>query len=182
MSDTLITIVAIFLAAILMFIFPLMSVSERNDDIAQSVVQTAVSEFVDKIAVSGKIKASEYEAFLSKIATTGNTYEVEIEVQKLDENPGKKTHFVSTDLIGENVRFSIFTTEILESIYEINPSTGATTIHDYLLNKGDNIIVTVKNTNTTMAQILRGFFYRVTGKGTYQVSASAASMVVNSGR
>ena len=35
MSDTLITVIAIFLGATLMFVFPLMSVSERNDDIAQ---------------------------------------------------------------------------------------------------------------------------------------------------
>ena len=35
MSDTLVTVIAIFLAATLMFVFPLMSVSERNDDIAQ---------------------------------------------------------------------------------------------------------------------------------------------------
>ncbi len=32
MGDTLITVVAIFLAAVLMFVFPLMSISERNDD------------------------------------------------------------------------------------------------------------------------------------------------------
>ena len=41
MGESLTTIVAIFLAAILMFIFPLMSISERNDDIAQLGVQTA---------------------------------------------------------------------------------------------------------------------------------------------
>ena len=115
MSDTLITIVAIFLAALLMFIWPLMSVSERNDDIAQSVVQTATSELVNKIATHGKITASDYEAYLSKISTTGNTYEVEIEVQKLDENPGKKVSITSGDLIGENVRYSIFTTDILSN-------------------------------------------------------------------
>ena len=33
MGDTLMTIIAIFLAAILMFVFPLLAVSERNDDI-----------------------------------------------------------------------------------------------------------------------------------------------------
>ncbi len=66
MSDTLITIIAIFLAAILMFIFPLMSISERNDDIAQSVVQTATSEFVDTVSTVGAIKPSDYEAFTRK--------------------------------------------------------------------------------------------------------------------
>ena len=34
MGDTLITVIAIFLAAILMFVFPLMALSERTDDMA----------------------------------------------------------------------------------------------------------------------------------------------------
>ena len=46
MSDTLITIIAIFLAAVLMFVFPLMSVSERNDDIAELSIQSATTDFV----------------------------------------------------------------------------------------------------------------------------------------
>ena len=178
MSDTLITIIAIFLAAILMFIFPLMSVSERNDDIAQSVVQTATSEFVDKIAISGVIRPSDLEAYQDKIATTGNTYDLEIEIQKLDENPGKKSSITSPDLVGENVRYSIYTSDVLNAMY---PPTS-TESKNYPLNKGDNVIITVKNTNTTIAQILRSAFYKVTGKGTYQVAASASSMVVNSGK
>ena len=46
MGDSLITIVAIFLAAILMFVFPLMSLSERTDNISQLSVQTTTTEFV----------------------------------------------------------------------------------------------------------------------------------------
>ena len=66
MSDTLITIIAIFLAAILMFIFPLMSVSERNDDIAQLGVQTATVEFVDNIRTTGKITEDNYNSFIQR--------------------------------------------------------------------------------------------------------------------
>ncbi len=176
MSDTLITIIAIFLAAVLMFVFPLMSITERNDDIAQSLVQTATSEFVDTISNSGAIKASDYEAYLGKLASTGNTYDVEIEVQHLDENPGKKSTSTSGDLIGENVRYSSFTTEVLEGIYS-NPDKLS-----YSLKKGDNVIVTAKNTNKTIAQSLRSFFYKVTGQGTYQVAASSSGMVVNTGK
>ena len=86
MSDSLMVMIAIFVAAILMFIFPLLSLSERNDDISQSVVQTATSEFVDKISISGKIKATDYEVFAQEILGTGNTYDIELEVQILDEN------------------------------------------------------------------------------------------------
>ena len=49
MSDTLITIIAIALAAILMFIFPLMTMSDRTDDVSQLTVDTATTEFVDDI-------------------------------------------------------------------------------------------------------------------------------------
>ena len=54
MSDTLITVVAIFLTAILMFIFPLMSVAERGDDMSQLSVSTATSEFVNEVVKNGK--------------------------------------------------------------------------------------------------------------------------------
>lgn len=175
MSDTLITIIAIFLAAILMFVFPLMSITERNDDIAQSVVQTATAEFVDTISNAGSIKASDYEAYTEKLASTGNTFDVEIEVQHLDENPGKKSTSTSGDLIGENVRYSSFTSEVLDGMYSASTQS-------YALKKGDNVIVTAKNTNKTLAQTLRSFFYKVTGQGTYQVAASSSSMVVNNGR
>ena len=172
MENTLITIIATFTAVILMFIFPLMSVSERNDDIAQTVVQTATSDFVDEVSISGVIKASSYEAYQAKLSATGNTYDIEIEVQHLDENPGKKATATSGDLVGENVRYSTYTTEIIETMY-----ADANEVYD--LKKGDNVVVTVKNTNKTIAQMLRTFFYKITGQGTYQVAASAASMVVN---
>ena len=49
MSDTLVTVVAIGLAAILMFVFPLMTMSDRTDDVSQLTVDTATTEFVDEI-------------------------------------------------------------------------------------------------------------------------------------
>ena len=173
MSDTLMTVIAIFLSAILLFIFPLMSISERKDDISQSVVQTATSEFVDEISISGKITPIAYETYVQKISATGDTYEVEMEVQHIDENPGKKVTSTASDLIGENIRYSTFTTEILDNMSSEEP---------YLLKKGDNVIVTVKNTNKTMAEQLRTVFYKITGKNTYQIAASSSSMVVNTGK
>ena len=65
MSDSLITIVAIFLAAILMFIFPLMSIAERSDDIAELTVQSAVTEFVDTARSTGKITIEDYNRMLN---------------------------------------------------------------------------------------------------------------------
>ena len=91
MSDTLITVIAIGLAAILMFVFPLMTMSDRTDDVAQLTVETATTEFVDNIRTTGKITPDNYNSFVQSITSTGNTYDVQIEVKVLEENPGKKT-------------------------------------------------------------------------------------------
>ena len=171
MSDTMVTIIAIFLAAILMFIFPLLSVSERSEDVSQLAVQTATQEFVDKVATKGVITKEDYDAYVHALGITGNTYDIEIEVQHLDENPSKK---VVEDLIGENLRYSEFTSAILKCI--------ETDGKNYVLSKGDNVIVNVKNTNTTLAQLLRNFVYSVTGNETYQIGATSSSLVVNNGR
>ena len=178
MDNPLMTIIGLFLVATLMFLVPLMAVTERNDDIAQTVIQTAVSDFTATVSNAGKIKPSDYEALNSRLSATGNTFEITIEVQHLDENPGKKSINSSGSLIGENVRYSTFTSEILDYMY---PTEGAIDemIKDYPLNKGDNVIVTVKNINNTFAQQLRSFMFKVTGRGTYELFASSSSMVIN---
>ena len=172
MSDTMVTIIAIFLASVLMFILPLLSVSERGEDVSQLAVQTATQEFVDKVATKGVITKEDYDAYVQALGVTGNTYDIEIEVQHLDGNPSKKSAIAN--LIGENLRYSEFTSTILNAL--------ATSNGKYELSKGDNVIVSVKNTNTTLAQLLRNFVYSVTGNENYQVGATASSLVVNNGR
>jgi len=73
MGDSLITIVAIFLAAVLMFIFPLMAMSERTDDVAQLSVQTATTDFVDNVRNTGKLTNDNFDKFMQTITSTGNS-------------------------------------------------------------------------------------------------------------
>lgn len=172
MGDSLITIVAIFLAAILMFVFPLMSLSERTDDISQLAVQTATTEFVDDIRTTGKITLDDYEQFLSTITATGNSFEVDLLIQQLDENPGKKASQAEITKIGENLYYNIYTSQIEE---ELNESGRK------ILKEGDIVSVTVKNTNKTIAQLLRNFFYMVSGNDTYQILGQHSGVVAVNG-
>ena len=116
MGDSLITVVAIFLAAILMFIFPLMTLAERTDDISSLSVQTSTTEFVDNIRTTGKMTLDDYEAFLGELTSTGNTFDVEMLVQQLDENPGVKTTQAEATKIGENLYYNIYTTQIINQL------------------------------------------------------------------
>ena len=172
MGDSLITIIAIFLAAILMFVFPLMSISERNDDIAQLGVQTATIEFVDNVSTLGKITEDNYNSFMQSLAATGNSYDVEMEVKVLDENPGKKTTWAVSDKIGENIYYSVYTSQI----EDVLGSNGK-----YVLKEGDIVSVSVKNTNTTISQTLRSVFYSISSNNAYQVGAQHSGIVTATG-
>ncbi len=173
MGDSFVTIIAIFLAAILMFIFPLMSISERTDDVSQLSVQTATTEFVDKVRTTGKLTLDDYDKYMQTITSTGNSFEVSMQAQILDENPGVKTTQAETTKIGENVYYNLYTSQI-ES--RLNDNTNRITFKE-----GDRFSVTVKNTNTTIAQILRNFLYRIAGNDTYQIAAQHAGIVTVNG-
>lgn len=174
MSDTLITIIAIALAAVLMFVFPLMTISDRTDDVAQLTVETATTEFVDTIRTTGKITKANYDEFLESITATGNTYNVEMQVQVKDENLGKKVSQAQSDKIGENVYYSIYTSQIEN---ELNGANKA-----YYCKEGDIVSVSAKNTNQTISQQLKNFFYTVTGNDAYTVAAEHAGIVTANGK
>ena len=168
MGDSLITIVAIFLAAILMFVFPLAAISEMNDSEALAMVQSYTTEFVDQIRAKGKITADDYNAYVQKLNATGNTYDVNMEVQIADVNPGKKTQ---NQQVGDTTYYSDYTYQIQQVL-----GTG-----DYLLKEGDFVVVSVRNTNTTISQMIKSVLYSVTGNQSYVISAQASGSVVATG-
>lgn len=173
MGDTLITIVAIALAAVLMFVFPLMTMSDRTDDVSQLSVETATTEFVNDVRTTGRLTLDKYEKFVETISATGNAYDVEMEVKVLDENPGKKTTQAASDKIGENVYYSTYTSQILNKL-----TSGGT----LSLKEGDFFSASVKNTNQTISQQLKNFFYTVSGNDTYTIAAEHAGIVTANGK
>jgi len=179
MSDTLITIIAILLAAVLMFIFPLLSVSERSDDISQLSVATATTEFVDNARATGKITMDNYTKLVSTINATGNSYDIEMEVKVLDENVGKKSAWTQGTVIGENVYYSVYTSQIVEVLQDKNGTYNSNGV--YTMKEGDIFSVSIKNTNKTLSQTIRGVFYSVAGSDVYSIAAKHAGIVTANG-
>ena len=176
MGDSAMAVVAIFLAAILMFVFPLMTMADKKDDVSTLAVQTATNDFTDSIRTTGVITQDKYDNFVQTLAATGNSYEVEMSVQKLDENPAKKTTSVD-GTIGDNIYYTMYTSQILEAIAPTptNPNQAL------VLKEGDIVSVNVKNTNVTIGQQLRNFMYKVTGNNSSTVAASASGIVTTNG-
>ena len=82
MRDTISIIFASIFMVLVIVILPLFSILDRQDNIAYNVVLTQTSKFVDEIRANGFITENQYEAFVSSLASTGNTYKVTLEAYK----------------------------------------------------------------------------------------------------
>lgn len=69
MSDTFITIIGIGLAAILMFVFPVMAMADRVDQVSQTEVETITSEFINGIKSTGKLTNEKYNEFIGDLTS-----------------------------------------------------------------------------------------------------------------
>ncbi len=171
MGDSAMAVVAIFLAAILMFVFPLMTMADKKDDVTTLTVKTTTTEFTDGIRTTGVLTQEQYDNFVQTLGATGNSYDVEITVQVLDENPAKKETSSSLK-IGDNVYYTKYTSQIID---ELNQRGKV------VLKEGDIVSVSIENTNVTIGQQLRNAFYRVTGNNSSTVAASASGIVTTNG-
>ena len=174
MQNSTSTIIEIFVAAVLLFVVPIVTLTTRNDNVTQENVKQIVEEFVTDIKNTGTLTTEKYQNFENRLSATGNTYNIEMEIQHLDENPGKKLTQANYTKIGENVYYSEYTTQILDKIL-----TNGSTI---TLKEGDMVYVGVSNENSTAAQNLKGSLLNFSNAGEEAVSAKSSGMVnVNGG-
>lgn len=167
MGNSFMAVIAIGVIGVVMFVFPLLAVSQSSDDVSQLAVQSATTEFVDKVRSTGRMKLDDYDKFVQTI-NNPNTYDVALEIKVKDDNPGKKTAQTSYVKIGENTYYIMYTTQITDTLND----EGEIQLHE-----GDIVSVNVKNTNMTISQTLRNFFYQVSGNNTYQIGASHSGIV-----
>lgn len=172
MQDSFMTIIAIFLAGILLFIFPIMAVSERSNDQAQAVVETSINNFVNNAATTGVVTLKNYNLMHDQLKTTGNSYSIDMSIDRIGENIGKKTAWLNGNVVGENSKFTVYTEQILDELQKKG---------SFPLNRGDNIKVEARNSSKTMAEGLRSLIYSVSGKGNYEIVAESSALVTASG-
>ena len=173
MGDSAMAVVAIIVATIIMGIFPLMTMANQTDKTANLTVQTATTNFVNNIRTTGTLKMSDYDNFNATLAATGNSYNTEIIIQVLDENPAKKSTIGPE--IGNNVYYTKYTTQVIEELTQKGDNGSIN------LKEGDIVSIKVENTNTTIAHQLRNFMYRVIGNNTATITAEASGMVTTTG-
>ncbi len=181
MGDSLTMVVVIILAGILIFVFPMSAMAERGDDISQLTAQTAVTEFVNTTRNTGRITNADYDKLVASLNSTGNTYDITIEILVIDENPAKKGQIISaiqqggssTDKHGENLYYSIYTTQIMDELDQNGVK---------YMKQGDVITVSAANSNNTISQMFKGFLYGLTGNNVYSILATDSGQVTVTGK
>lgn len=177
MEDTTISIIGIIIASILMFIVPLVTIADRNDDIAQLTVETATAQFVDNVIKSGKITEKDYQDYILSLQSSGNTYQIDIELKILDENPAKRT-IDATGNMGQNEYYSLYTSQIED---ELQKSKNATGIGQIILKEGDEISVIAKNSSKTLSQTLKSIYYTISGEDLHIIAATSTGTIAING-
>ena len=170
MQNSTSTIIALFVGAVLLFVVPIVTLTTRNDNVTQENVKLIVEEFVTDIKNTGLLTTEKYQNFENRLSATGNTYNIEMEIQHLDENPGKKLTQSNYTKIGEDVYWSEYTSQIIETLESSNDST-------ITLKKGDRIYVSVSNQNSTAAQTLQSSTLKIANDGEQVIKADDDGMV-----
>ena len=168
-GEVLITVIGIGLAAILMFVFPLAEISQMNDQEVLALVQSYTAEYKNQIVTTAKLTQEGYDAFIQKLNSTGNSYEVEIELHIADSNPGKKT---GSQQVGDTTYYVLYNKQVMEML-----KSG-----DIQLKEGDYIVIYVKNTNTTISQMFKGVMYGLTGDQSYLIFWQESGPVLVTGQ
>lgn len=184
MEDSTISIVGIIIASILMFIVPLILIADRGDDISQLTTQTLTAQFVDNIIKQGKITNEDYQSFLTSLQSSGNTYDVSIEIKILDENTAQRdTISTGQGKVGQNSYYSIFTTQIEEQLESTDAEGNRNDLNktgQIILKEGDIISVTAKNSSKTLSQTLKNIYYTIRGEDLHIIaSTSTGTIAVN---
>lgn len=144
-------IVAFLLAAIILFLGPLLYIAQKQDAISQVYVSDETTKFVNSIKNTGFLTSVMYMDYIKKIDQTNNLYKIEIihshkVVEPLyDEDTG-------TFLNDYNIYYTnTYQDEVLNTFDQGE---------DYQFSRGDYLSVTVVNRSKTLATKLMELFYR----------------------
>lgn len=182
MEDSIMDIIGILLGSVLMFLVPLFLIADRADDISQLVAQTATTDFVNEVIKAGTITSDNYQRFTSTLFSSGNTFDIDLEVKILDETTAKMVTDADPQQIGNNSYYSLYTSQVEEKIRQsvLNSSTN-NKYGKIILKQGDQISVTVRNNSKTLSQSLRNVYYNIAGDDVHIIVAASSGTVAIDG-
>ena len=151
MGDSLSIIFATIVAAIIMFLFPMLDTWERQDDLSYMAAYTAVVDTVDAVRNTGRLTEDMYNDLLYTLSATGNRFDVKLEHRQYVLAPTDPSNPASPK---EIVYLNHYTDEILSHLTDVTKNNEYKEFNTY-----DYFYISVKNTNVTQSTVLKQNLY-----------------------
>lgn len=181
MEDIIQRVFAVIFVVLVFFAMPLYMTFEKKDDISYALATKITSNFVDEVTAKGYLSESMYNDFISKLAVTGNTYDIKLEhiarkyspVINQYDNDGNLTatleykgneELASKGEVTYSMYEEFYTEKQILRYFSNNSETTKMKYQDsdnkivYTMSVGDEFGVIVKNTNTTIATMFFNTF------------------------
>lgn len=136
---------AFLIAVLLLFIVPTFRTYWIIDQAVLKTLNLSTQEFVNNVRQKGFISKNMYEDFLRKISTTGYVYDIEMLHDKQVYYPNGKGNFIiaSETFASKN---------ILKDVFDKSKE------YRYLMKKGDNFSLQLKNKGTSGSAVFMKLF------------------------
>lgn len=152
-------ITAFILVIILLIIFPILHMLEKQDEIIQIRLMDEVDHFLSQVTAQGKISAQSYEQFQTKLNALGQPFNVSLLHEKKVFVPIYTDPTDATTFTGKMaaVYDEIPSDEIKRLLFPENSMAK----QDYAMSKGDYLTVVVKSSLKSKAQIMKEAIWQV---------------------
>ncbi|RRJ54887.1 hypothetical protein EHV15_35535 [Paenibacillus oralis] len=179
MGNHILKVFTLILAVLLLYMWPISSAFDNQDDISEIVVMNAVTKFVDSVRDKGFITPSMYNEFADQMALTGNTYNIQMEHlhKRYDPNYNDAGEFQG----GFSVNYEgFYNAQINDKLFPRNSSEKIDNPNRiYKLAAGDFFTVTVKNTNRTPATLINDILKGTINAPNEKIVVPYGGMVLN---
>ncbi|MGC6586205.1 hypothetical protein ACPV3A_14705 [Paenibacillus sp. Dod16] len=175
-------IFAALLTVLLLFLFPLYEQARSQDKIANAIVQSASTQFIDSARTKGYITPQMWNDFNSQLAATGNQYDVKLEHLHKLISPNYSDPADPATFQGDFTTYytAYFNDQIMPVMF---PNNNTVPIDDasrrYIMQVGDYIGINLTNTNRTAATQLWDFLMNDNTGQSASVLMNYKGMIVN---
>lgn len=147
---------AILLALLLLFIYPLLETFEREEDIAYFISWNAVTRFVDTARNKGSITPAMYNDFVKTLRTSGNEYEIAMEHEHKRYDPIYLDPLDSDSFQGNYaVHYEVYYhQQIMKVLFPDKLQTIEDPARQYKMAEGDFFRVQIWQINQTPYEVL----------------------------
>lgn len=157
MGNSLSKIFTVFLAVVLLFIYPMLQMLEQQDVTTRDFVFTQTTLFVDTVRNTGILTPEMYEEFLNKLDATGHIYEVKLEHNHNTYFPVYLDPADPSTFTGEYIEgFLAYYTDDITSVLQ---NSGP--YNTYYMNSSDQFVVSVVNKDQTLYTKIKNWIYGI---------------------